>query len=65
MWPGIVAVPAGEAIRDRAQVHLMCGWAARHDAAGTLGAWFAPPMDAATAVTASSEEGWILGCAAG
>ena len=65
MWPGIVAVPAGSGIRDRAQVRLMCEWAARHDAAGTLGACFAPPMNTATAAAASTEEGWILGCAGG
>jgi hypothetical protein len=65
MWPGIVAVPSGEAIRDRAQVRLMCGWSARHDAAGTLGGWFAPALDGATAAAALAEEGWILGCAPG
>ena len=65
VWPGIVAVPAAEAIRDRAQVRLMCEWAARQDASGVLGGWFAPALDAATAAAAAAEEGWILGCAPG
>ena len=54
IWPGIVDVPADAPIRDQAQVRLMCEWAARHDAAGTLGAWFAPALDPATAVAASA-----------
>jgi hypothetical protein len=65
IWPGIVAVPGDAPIRDRAQVRLMCEWAAGHDTAGTLGAWFAPALDPATAAAVTGEEGWILGCAPG
>jgi hypothetical protein len=65
IWPGIVDVPADAPIRDQAQVRLMCEWAARHDSAGTLGEWFAPPLDPAAAADVVAEEGWILGCMPG
>lgn len=64
MWPGVVAVPAGTPIRDRAQVRLMCDRAAAEDAAGTLGGRFAPTLDPGTAAAAVAEEGWILWCPA-
>jgi hypothetical protein len=64
IWPGIVEVPDDARIRDETQVRLMCEWAADHDKAGTLGAWFAPLLDPQT-TAAVTEEGWILGCAPG
>ena len=70
IWPGIV--PKGEvddeilatgAIRDQAQVRLMCVWAHREDAVGALGPRFDPGSLAApeTREAAAAEEGWILG----
>lgn len=69
IWPGILAprLLAAEqeragGIRDRAQVRLMCRWAAEHDAAGTLGAYLAPAGLAEPVRRAAvAEEGWILG----
>lgn len=70
IWPGIVdgvtlkkEVDTG-AIRDQAQVRLMCRWAREHDKAGTLAAWFdRPPGSTDDDVRAAEmEEGWILGC---
>ncbi|HTI32262.1 MAG TPA: hypothetical protein VL422_01220, partial [Miltoncostaea sp.] len=64
IWPGTVAVPPDAPIRDEAQVRLMCEWAERRDRDGTLGALFAPELDAATAAAVVAEEGWILGAPA-
>jgi hypothetical protein len=61
IWPGIVAVPPDAPIRDEAQVRLMCEWAERRDHDGTLGALFAPALDADTETAVVAEEGWILG----
>ncbi len=71
IWPGIV--PAAEvghetattgAIKDQAQVRLMCRWAARHDADGALGAFFADPgLAPPDRARVDREEGWILGVA--
>ena len=68
-WPGIV--PAREvraecaatgAVRDQAQVRLLCRLARRQDEAGTLGRWFAVPgLDGRPREVAGREEGWILG----
>ena len=50
IWPGIVDIADLDAevrkgaIRDQAQVRLMCRWAASQDVAGTLGAWFDSPV---------------------
>ena len=69
IWPGIVdpdelrAEVAGGAIRDQAQVRLMCRWAAGLDAAGQLGLHFAGPadLDEAALQAVLDEECWILG----
>ncbi|MGE0028946.1 MAG: cobalamin biosynthesis protein CbiG [Thermoleophilia bacterium] len=60
IWPGILHVPPDAPIRDEAQVHGVCAWAAGRDRDGTLGARFAPALDAATATAVVAEEGWIL-----
>ncbi len=64
IWPGLVnaALPPLP-IRDQAQVHAMVAWAAREDAAGTLGARFAAPpgLGSEELERCVSEEGWILG----
>ncbi len=70
VWPGILPaaevvaeVAASAAIRDQAQVRLLCHWAAGLDAAGLLGQLFDTPtdLDAAALRRALDEEGWILG----
>jgi hypothetical protein len=70
VWPGIVsrAVVRAEcastgAIRDQAQVRLLCRWARRLDAAGEFGAHFAAPPDVEDQALRAvlQEEGWILG----
>lgn len=68
IWPGIVdpAALAAEvstgAVRDRAQVRLMCRWAAERDEAGTLADRFAQPAGLADedVGVVVAEEGWIL-----
>jgi hypothetical protein len=70
VWPGIL--PADEvaaeiaisgAIRDQAQVRLLCRWAADLDAVGQLGRHFDRPDDLQAAALGPilDEEGWILG----
>ncbi|HET8627156.1 MAG TPA: hypothetical protein VFL91_07045 [Thermomicrobiales bacterium] len=70
VWPGILgreAVAAEQArtgaIKDRAQVRLLCRWAAGLDAAGALARHFARPPDLTDdeARAAIEEEAWILG----
>ena len=62
IWPGAIDVDlAAHDVRDAAQVLSMCGWAARLDAVGELGALFAPDLPSDIAATAVREEGWILG----
>jgi hypothetical protein len=65
IWPGIVPGPLDPAIpiRDEAQVCAVAGWLAAQDAAGTLGALFAPPrgLAAADLTVCQAEEGWLLG----
>jgi hypothetical protein len=73
IWPGIVdpdelahEMSAPGMIRDRAQVRLICRWAAERDSAGTLGRWFGPEVvGGADHAVVVAEEGWILGCEAG
>jgi hypothetical protein len=65
IWPGIVPGPLDPAIpiRDEAQVRAVVAWLAARDAAGMLGALFAPPPGLAPADLAvcREEEGWLLG----
>jgi hypothetical protein len=70
VWPGIVPREAVRAecartgaIRDQAQVRLLCRWARRLDAAGDFGAHFATPSDVDERALQAilHEEGWILG----
>jgi hypothetical protein len=70
IWPGVVeqivqqllaATP--ELIRDRAQVRVMCKWAAELDEQDKLGGYFAQPngLTAQQVQTCVEQEGWILG----
>jgi hypothetical protein len=69
IWPGIIPsadvadeVAATGAIRDQAQVRLMCRWAGDEDRKGALGAWFdTTTLDATQRRLVVEEEGWILG----
>lgn len=65
IWPGIVPGPLDPAIpiRDEAQVRAVVAWFAARDAAGTLGALFAPPpgLTPADLIVCREEEGWLLG----
>ena len=70
VWPGIVPREAVRAecahtgaIRDQAQVRLLCRWARQLDAAGDFGAHFAVPRDVEERALQEvlCEEGWILG----
>ncbi len=51
------------AIKDQAQVRLMCRWAADLDVMGQLGAFFDTPPELGPAALRQvvEEEGWILG----
>ncbi|MEW6583934.1 MAG: cobalamin biosynthesis protein CbiG, partial [Actinomycetota bacterium] len=69
IWPGIVPGPdldaevaSTGAIRDQAQVRLMCRWAAALDARGELGALLDPPpgLGEEDERAVVGEEGWIL-----
>jgi hypothetical protein len=70
IWPGIISVAdvareqeATGAIRDQAQVRLMCRWASAQDQAGALGSWLDPrPRGRDVVRRAVHDEGWILGC---
>jgi hypothetical protein len=70
VWPGIVPRDLVRAecantgaIRDQAQVRLLCRWARQLDAAGDFGAHFAAPPDVEEPALQAvlHEEGWILG----
>jgi hypothetical protein len=69
IWPGITGSQkvdaeqaATGAIRDEAQVRLMCRWAAERDDEGVLGERFAAPAHLSEQQIAAvvAEEGWIL-----
>lgn len=71
IWPGIAdgdliaaEMATTGAVRDQAQVRLMCRWARERDIARALAGWFDRPagLDDDTARVAEGEEGWILGC---
>jgi uncharacterized OB-fold protein len=69
IWPGIVnarldqEIRETNAIRDQAQVRLMCRWAAELDREGQLGAQFDVPhgLTPAEIQQVVEEEAWILG----
>ena len=69
IWPGIVSPLLDQeigdtgAIRDQAQVRLMCRWAAALDSQGKLGEQFDVPegLTPAEIQQVVDEEGWILG----
>ena len=68
IWPGLVnqrtqELTANGWIRDRAQVRIMCQWAAECDNEGTLGQFFERPngLDQQQVQSCIEEEGWILG----
>lgn len=62
IWPGAIDVDRTlHPVKDAAQVMSLCRWAADVDAAGGLGALFAPDLPADATDVAVAEEGWILG----
>ena len=62
VWPGVVPLePRHHPVRDAAQVIGLARHLAALDHEGSLGAWFAPLLDADVAHGARREEGWILG----
>ena len=62
VWPGSFEIDVDEhSLRDVAVVMGMCKHLVRVDAAGELGALFAPSLTVDEARTVEREEGWILG----
>ena len=61
IYPSLIPVPEGEAVKDARQVTAMARFLARHDRAGTLGPLFAAPCSAAERAVIEREEGWIFG----
>lgn len=62
IWPSSFDVDrALHEVKDAAQVTTVCHRLAEADAAGRLGGWFAPDVDATDVERVVAEEGWILG----
>ena len=61
IYPSLIPVPDGAAVKDARQVEAMARFLMRHDRAGRLGALFALPLAAAQRRIIEREEGWIFG----
>lgn len=61
IYPSLIPVPDGDAVKDARQVAAMARFLKQRDRAGTLGALFATPCPAAERKTIEREEGWIFG----
>ncbi|MBI3514333.1 MAG: cobalamin biosynthesis protein CbiG [Proteobacteria bacterium] len=64
IYPSLIPVPDGDAVKDARQVEAMARFLLRHDRAGSLGALFAAPCSAAERTVIEREEGWIFGAGA-
>jgi precorrin-8X/cobalt-precorrin-8 methylmutase len=61
IYPSLIPLPDGAAVKDARQVDAMARFLQRHDRAGTLGPLFAAPCSAAERAVIEREEGWIFG----
>jgi hypothetical protein len=61
IYPSLIPLPSGDAVKDARQVTAMARFLMQRDRQGTLGALFAAPCDAATRKLIEREEGWIFG----
>jgi hypothetical protein len=61
IYPSLIPLPDGAAVKDARQVEAMARFLLQRDRAGDLGALFAAPVDAAARRVIEREEGWIFG----
>jgi hypothetical protein len=61
IYPSLIPLPDGAAVKDARQVEAMTRFLLQRDRAGDLGALFAAPVDAAERTVIEREEGWIFG----
>jgi hypothetical protein len=61
IYPSLIPLPDGAAVKDARQVAAMARFLRRRDHAGTLGALFAAPCSADERRIIEREEGWIFG----
>jgi hypothetical protein len=61
IYPSLIPVPDGSAVKDARQVDAMARFLKARDRDGGLGALFAAPCSAAQRRTIEREEGWIFG----
>ncbi len=61
IYPSLIALPDGAAVKDARQVTAMASFLRQRDRAGTLGALFGAPVSAAERRLIEREEGWIFG----
>jgi hypothetical protein len=61
IYPSLIPLPDGGAVKDARQVEAMARFLLARDRAGTLGALFAAPCSAAERAVIEREEGWIFG----
>ena len=65
IWPGLIELVLADpsVIRDQAQLHMLCDWAAQEDSQGTFGRFFARPagLTDEEVEICVQEEGWVLG----
>jgi precorrin-8X/cobalt-precorrin-8 methylmutase len=61
IYPSLIPVPDGPAVKDARQVAAMARFLKQRDRAGSLGALFAAPCSAAQRTVVEREEGWIFG----
>jgi hypothetical protein len=61
IYPSLIPLRDGAAVKDARQVEAMARFLLQHDRAGTLGALFAAPIDKAARRVIEREEGWIFG----
>jgi hypothetical protein len=61
IYPSLIPVPDGPAVKDARQVEAMARFLLQRDRAGDLGALFAAPVSGAERTVIEREEGWIFG----
>jgi hypothetical protein len=61
IYPSLIPLPDGTAVKDARQVEAMARFLLQRDRAGDLGALFAAPVDAGERTIIEREEGWIFG----
>jgi len=64
IYPSLIPLPDGAAVKDARQVEAMARFLLQHDRKGDLGALFAAPVDGSARTVIEREEGWIFGAGA-